>query len=161
MGTSSQAEVWFQALPSTNKTTWPVFIVAFEARWPPVKIAEKTKAEYKKELLDHTLQHMEVGKKTILYDWECWTHLAWAAKTLQLAMSTGIAQSTSMIWQVRSTLPDIVKDLLKDEEYANWTEFAKVVTDLKGSRLVEKQEQSNWQTQEFNALKTDLTHIRQ
>jgi hypothetical protein len=66
-----------------------------------------------------------------------------------------------MIWQVRSTLPDIVKDLLKDEEYTNWAEFTKAVTELKGSRLVEKQEQHNRQTQEFNALKTDLARIHQ
>lgn len=66
-----------------------------------------------------------------------------------------------MIWQVHSTLPDIVKDLLKDEEYTDWAEFAKVVTDLKRSRLVEKQEQHNRQTQEINAWKTDFTRIHQ
>ncbi|KAG1747281.1 hypothetical protein EDD22DRAFT_958251 [Suillus occidentalis] len=161
LGTSSQAEAWFQALSTTNRATWIAFVTAFEACWPPVKIAEKTKAEYEKELLDHKLSHTEVGKKTTLYDHECWTHVAWAAKTLQLAMSTGITQSTLMIWQVRSTLPDIVKDLLKDEEYTDWAEFAKAVTELKGSRLVEKQEQHNRQTQELNALKTDLARIRQ
>ncbi|KAG1809210.1 hypothetical protein EV424DRAFT_1328472, partial [Suillus variegatus] len=143
LGTSSQAETWFKVCTSTDKATWTVFITAFKARWPPVKIAEKTKAEYEKELLDHTLQHTEVGKKMTLYDRECWMHVAWAAKTLQLATSVGITQSTLMIWQVRSTLPDIVKDLLKDEEYTNWAEFAKAVTELKGSRLVEKQEQHN------------------
>jgi hypothetical protein len=70
-------------------------------------------------------------------------HIVWAAKTLQLESSAGIAQSTSMIWQVPSMLPDIVKDLLKDEDYTNWAELAKVVMDLKGSRLVEKQEQAD------------------
>ncbi|KAG1819820.1 uncharacterized protein BJ212DRAFT_1267320 [Suillus subaureus] len=161
LGTSLQAEAWFQVLPTMNRATWIVFVTVFEACWPPVKIVEKTKAEYEKELLDHKLQHMEVRKKTTLYDCECWMHIAWAMKTLQLATSVGIAQSTSMIWQVRSTLPDIVKDLLKDEEYTNWTEFAKAVTELKGSRLVEKQEQHNQQTQELNALKTDLACICQ
>ncbi|KAG2031232.1 hypothetical protein BDR03DRAFT_1016265 [Suillus americanus] len=111
LGTSSQAEVWFKALSSTDKASWPLFVAVFEVHWPPVKIVEKTKAEYEKELLDHVLQSTEVGKKTTLYDRECWSHVAWAAKTLQLATSTGIAQSMSMIWQVRSTLPDIVKDL--------------------------------------------------
>lgn len=161
LGTGSQVETWFKATSSTNKASWSTFVAAFETRWPPVKIAEKTKAEYEKELLDHTLPSAEVGKKTTLYDRECWTHIAWAAKTLQLAMSAGIAQSTSMIWQVRSTLPDIVKDLLKDEEYTDWAEFAKVVMDLKGSRLVEKQEQHNRQMQEINTLKTDFACIHQ
>jgi hypothetical protein len=161
LGTSSQAEVWFQAVPTISRATWAAFVTAFEARWPPVKIAEKTKAEYEKELLEHTLQRADIRKKTKLYDRECWAHVAWAAKTLQLATSAGIAQSTSMIWQVRSTLPDIVKDLLKDEEYVNWIDFVKAVTELKGSRLVEKQEQYNRQAQELNALKTDLARIRQ
>lgn len=66
-----------------------------------------------------------------------------------------------MIWQVCSKLPDVVKDMLKDEEYKTWTEFMKAVTELKGNQLVEKQEQHNRQTQELNALKTDLTCIRQ
>lgn len=45
-----------------------------------------------------------------------------------------------MIWQVCSKLPDVVKDMLKDEEYKTWTEFMKAVTELKGNQLVEKQE---------------------
>ncbi|KAG1734563.1 hypothetical protein EDD22DRAFT_787862, partial [Suillus occidentalis] len=161
LGTSSQAETWFKALSSADKVTWTAFVAAFEKRWPPVIIAEKTRAEYERDLLDHILSSTEVGKKTTLYDRECWTHVAWAAKTLQFATSAGIEQSTSMIWQVRSKLPDVVKDMLKDEEYKSWAEFTKAVTELKGNRLVEKQEQHNRQTQELNALKTDLARIRQ
>ncbi|KAG1744109.1 uncharacterized protein EDB91DRAFT_1050817 [Suillus paluster] len=161
LGTSSQAETWFKNIPATSKATWTTLVTVFEARWPPIKIAEKTNAEYEKELLDHTLQSMEVGKKTTLYDRECWMHIAWAVKTLQLAMNVEIAQSTSMIWQVHSMLPDIIKDLLKDEEYRDWTEFTKAVTELKGNRLVEKQEQHNRQAQELNALRIDLARIRQ
>ncbi|KAG0704812.1 hypothetical protein DFH29DRAFT_801177 [Suillus ampliporus] len=161
LGTSSQAEMWFKSLQPSSKATWATFITACEAHWPPVKIAEKTKAEYEKELLDHTLQSAEVGKKTTLYDQECWTHVAWAAKMLQLATSAGITQSTLMIWQVRSTLPDIVKDLLKDKEYTDWVGFTKAVMELKGSRLVEKQEQHNRQAQELNALRIDLARVQQ
>lgn len=115
-------------------------------------IAEKTKAEYERELLDHILLSAEVGKKTTMYDRECWMHIAWAAKMLQFATSAGIEQSTSMIWQVRNKLPDVVKDLLKDEEYKTWTEFTKAVTELKGSRLAEKQEQKMRQAQELSTL---------
>lgn len=82
LGTGSQAEAWFKAIPSANKATWQAFITAFEARWPSVEIVEKTKAEYEKELLDHTLLSADVRKKTTLNDQECWTHVAWAAKTL-------------------------------------------------------------------------------
>ncbi|KAG1760236.1 hypothetical protein EDD22DRAFT_781433 [Suillus occidentalis] len=160
LGTSSQAETWFKALSSTDKTTWAAFVAAFEKRWPPVIIAEKTKAEYERELLEHILSSTEVGKKTTMYDRECWTHVAWAAKTLQLATSAGIEQSTSMIWQVRSKLPDVVKDLLKDEEYKTWTEFTKAVTELKGNRLAEKQEQKTKQAQELTTLRADLARVQ-
>jgi hypothetical protein len=81
-------------------------------------------------------------------------------KTLQLATDAGIEQSTSMIWQVRSKLPDIVKDLLKDEEYTKWEEFTKAVTELKGSRLVEKQEQYLKQSHELKALRADLARVQ-
>ncbi|KIK40275.1 hypothetical protein CY34DRAFT_87622, partial [Suillus luteus UH-Slu-Lm8-n1] len=119
---------------------WTAFVAAFEKCWPPVIIVEKTRVEYERDLLNHVLLSMEVGKKTTLYDRECWTHIAWAAKMLQFTTSAGIEQSTSMIWQVRSKLPDVVKDMLKDEEYKNWAEFTKVDTELKGNQLVEKQE---------------------
>ncbi|KAG1847980.1 hypothetical protein C8R48DRAFT_604549 [Suillus tomentosus] len=160
LGTSSQAERWFKALQSKDKATWNAFVIAFEKRWPPVQIAEKTRAEYEKELLEHILREEDVGKKKTLYDRECWTHVAWAMKTLQLATDAGIEQSTSMIWQVRSKLPDIVKDLLKDEEYTKWEEFTKAVTELKGSRLVEKQEQYLKQSHELKALRADLARVQ-
>jgi hypothetical protein len=160
LGTSSQAETWFKALSSADKLTWTVFVAAFKKRWPPVIIVEKTKAKYERDLLDHVLPSADVGKKTTLYDRECWTHVAWAAKVLQLATSVGIEQSMSMIWQVRSKLPSVVKDLLKDEEYNTWANFTKAVMELKGSRLAEKQEQHISQTQELKALRADLARVQ-
>ncbi|KAG2366153.1 hypothetical protein BDR07DRAFT_1480393 [Suillus spraguei] len=55
LGTNSQAERWFKALPSTDKADWATFMAAFETRWLPVVVAEKTKVEYEKELLEHKL----------------------------------------------------------------------------------------------------------
>jgi hypothetical protein len=149
LGTSLQAETWFKALSSADKTTWATFVTALEKHWPPVIIAEKTKAEYKRDLLDHVPSSADIGKKTTLYDRECWTHIAWAAKVLQLATSAGIDK-----------LPSIVKDLLKDEEYKAWADFTKAVTELKGSRLTEKQEQHLSQTQELKALCADLAKVQ-
>jgi hypothetical protein len=117
---------------------------------------EKTIAEYERELLDHVLASTDVGKKTTLYDRECWMHVAWAEKMLQLATNVGIENGTSMIWQVRSKLLDVVKDLLKDKEYKMWTEFTKAVMELKGNWLAEKQEQKTKQAQELKALRVDL-----
>ncbi|KAG1738679.1 uncharacterized protein EDB91DRAFT_1082708 [Suillus paluster] len=87
--TGSQAEVWFNGLGLAEKAMWITFTTVFRTRWPPVTIVEKTKAEYKLELLEHVLKNEEVGKRTTLYDKECWSHVTWAAKALQLAMSAG------------------------------------------------------------------------
>ncbi|KAG2074663.1 hypothetical protein BDR04DRAFT_1092869 [Suillus decipiens] len=159
LGTSSEAEKWFKARPQEDKASWSAFTVAFGKRWPSI-IAEKTKAEYEKELLDHKLSSEEVGKKMTLNNRECWTHVAWAAKILQLATNTGIAKGSSMIWLVRSKLPDVVKDLLKDQEYNSWKEFTKAVMELEGSRLIEKQEQHSEQSQELRALRADLARVQ-
>ncbi|KAG1738816.1 uncharacterized protein EDB91DRAFT_1248976 [Suillus paluster] len=113
--TGLDTEKWFKALTSNVKTTWILFVNAFESHWPPIIVAEKTKAEHERELLEHLMLDVEVGTKTTLYDRECWTHEAWATKALQLAASAGIVGSTSMIWQVRGRLPSVIKDLLKVE----------------------------------------------
>lgn len=88
LGTGSDAELWFKALTQNSKATWPAFVTAFEDRWPPIVVAEKTKAEYERELMEHLLSDAEVGTKTTLHDRECWTHEAWAAKALQLAVES-------------------------------------------------------------------------
>ncbi|KIK34010.1 hypothetical protein CY34DRAFT_40114, partial [Suillus luteus UH-Slu-Lm8-n1] len=141
LGTGSDAEIWFKALTQSSKTSWIVFVAAFEDRWPPIVVAEKTKAEYERELMEHLMSDAEVGTKTTLHDRECWTHEAWAAKALQLASRAGIAASASMIWQVRGRLPSVIKDLLKADEYADWNAFTTEVKELKGNRVLEKKEQ--------------------
>ncbi|KAG1720792.1 uncharacterized protein EDB91DRAFT_1064697 [Suillus paluster] len=141
--TGLQAEAWFNGLGLAEKATWIMFTTVFRTHWPPVTIAEKTKAEYKLELLEHVLKNEEVGKRTTLYDKECWSHVAWAAKALQLAMSVGIAKHTSMIWQVQCNLPAIIKDMLVEDEYKDWVEFTEAVVKINGIRLVERVEQKN------------------
>jgi hypothetical protein len=161
LGTGSDAEIWFKALTQSSKTNWLTFVAAFEDRWPPIIVAEKTKAEYERELMEHLLSDAEVGTKTTLYDRECWTHEAWAAKALQLASRAGIAASASMIWQVRGRLPSVIKDLLKADEYANWTEFTTEVKELKGNRVLEKKEQHSKQELEVNRLRADVARLQQ
>lgn len=152
LGTRSDAEIWFKALTQNLKASWTAFIAAFEDRWPPIVVAEKTKAEYEWELMEHLMTDAEVGTKTMLHDRECWTHEAWAAKALQLASRAGIANSASMIWQVRGKLPSVIKDLLKADEYANWAAFTTEVKELKGNRVLEKKEQHTKQELEVNRL---------
>ncbi|KAG0704416.1 hypothetical protein DFH29DRAFT_802033 [Suillus ampliporus] len=153
LGTGSQAETWFSSQGMKDKALWTAFATAFKIRWPPITIAEKTKAEYELELLEHTLANENVRKKTTLQDKECWTHVAWAAQALQLAMNTDIAASSSMIWQVHRNLPTIIKDMLADVDFKDWTEFMEVVKKLNGVRIIEKKEQK---MTELSTLQADL-----
>ncbi|KAG0696405.1 hypothetical protein DFH29DRAFT_1025610 [Suillus ampliporus] len=161
LGTGSDAETWFKTLTTTSKVSWTTFVTAFETRWPPIIVVEKTKAEHERELLEHLLADAEVGTKTTLYDRECWTHEAWATKALQLATSAGIAASTSMIWQVRGKLPSVIKDLLKVDKYTDWSAFTKEVKELKGNRILEKKEQYTKQEREVSMLRADVARLQQ
>ncbi|KAG1747817.1 uncharacterized protein EDB91DRAFT_1245303 [Suillus paluster] len=161
LGTGSEAEVWFKGLTTTQTATWTTFVTVFEMWWPPMEIAKKTKADQERKLLEHRLTDADVGTKTTLYDRECWSHEAWATKAQQLATSAGIEVSTAMIWQVRGGLPNVIKDLLKDDEYKNWAEFTKEVKELKGNRLLEKKEQHSKQECEVNKLRADIARLQQ
>jgi hypothetical protein len=156
LGTGSDAEIWFKALMQNSKTSWQAFVTKFENHWPPIVVAEKTKAEYERELMEHLLSDAEVGTKTTLHDRKCWTHEAWAAKALQLALRAGTASSSSMIWQVRRCLPSIIKDLLKADEYSNWAAFTTEVKELKGNQVLEKKEQHS--KQELEVFQTASGH---
>ncbi|KAG2336331.1 hypothetical protein BDR05DRAFT_896865, partial [Suillus weaverae] len=155
LGTGSDAEVWFKALTPSPKASWAVFVAAFEDRWPPIVVVEKTKAEYERELIEHLLPDTEVGTKTTLYDRECWMHEAWATKALQLASRAGIAAGTSVIWQVRG----VIKDLLKADEYTDWAAFTTEVKGLKGNRVLEKKEQHSRQEHKVNMLCADVARL--
>ncbi|KAG1719516.1 uncharacterized protein EDB91DRAFT_1257584 [Suillus paluster] len=161
LGTGSEAEVWFKGLVTTQTATWMSFVTVFETRWPPIEIAKKMKAEQERELLEHRLTDVDVGTNATLYDRECWSHEAWATKAQQLATSAGIEASTSMIWQVRGGLPNIIKDLLKDDKYKNWAASTKEVKELKGNRLLEKKEQHSKQEHEVTMLCADVAQLQQ
>ncbi|KAG1816031.1 uncharacterized protein BJ212DRAFT_1299880 [Suillus subaureus] len=150
LGTGSDAEVWLQRLVLMS-APWPgplyktKQITTLDTTVNSTYIAEKTKAEYERELIEHLMSDAEVGMKTTLHDRECWTHEAWAAKVLQLASRAGIIASTLMIWQVRGWLPSIIKDLLKADKYVDWAVFMTEVKELKGNRVLEKKEQHSRQ----------------
>ncbi|KAG1813488.1 hypothetical protein DFJ58DRAFT_740078 [Suillus subalutaceus] len=161
LGTGLDAEVWFKVLLPSPKTSWAAFVTAFEVHWPPIVVAEKTKAEYERELIEHLMSDAEVGTKTTLHDRECWTHEAWATKALQLASRAGIEAGASMIWQVRGRLPSVIKDLLKADEYTDWAAFTTEVKELKGNRVLEKKEQHSKQEHEVNMLRADVARLQQ
>ncbi|THV05880.1 hypothetical protein K435DRAFT_587056, partial [Dendrothele bispora CBS 962.96] len=127
----SAADEWFDELTAEQKSSMASFITAFEARWPKVKAAKKTRAEYEVELLGHKLAEEEVGKKVELYGQEVFTHMAWAEKVRELVQGAGVDITTSSIYlgQVRQNMPDALQDELKGE-YASWEEYFKAVKGL-------------------------------
>ncbi|KAG1827698.1 hypothetical protein EV424DRAFT_1345369 [Suillus variegatus] len=132
LGTGSDTELWFKALMQNSKATWPAFVTAFEDRWPPIVVAEKTKAEYERELMEHLLSDAEVGTKTTLHDRECWT-----------ARSLGRQGAAVSV------------------ESWNSNQFFDDMADLKGNRVLEKKEQHSKQEHEVNRLRADVARLQQ
>ncbi|THU78995.1 hypothetical protein K435DRAFT_811079 [Dendrothele bispora CBS 962.96] len=127
----SAADEWFDELTLEQKSSMASFIAAFEKRWPKVKAAKKTRAEYEVELLGHKLAEEDVGKKVELYGQEVFTHMAWAEKIRELVQGAGVDITTSSIYlgQVRQNIPDALQDELKGE-YANWEGYLTAVKGL-------------------------------
>ncbi|KAG1810505.1 hypothetical protein EV424DRAFT_1349891 [Suillus variegatus] len=136
LGTGSDTELWFKVLTQNLKVTWPAFVTAFEDRWPPIVVAEKTKAEYKRELMEHLLSDAE--------------------RVLD-ARSLGHQGAAVSIegWNSNQFFDDMA------DEYANWSTFTTEVKDLKGNRVLEKKEQHSKQEHEVNRLQADVTRLQQ
>ncbi|KAG6838971.1 hypothetical protein C0991_006930 [Blastosporella zonata] len=116
------AEVWYTGLPEDTKANWSLVEAAFNARWPPVKIAAKLTEEFEGELLGCVLLEEVLGLKECVADREVWSHIAWADRIGILAAGADILGSKTYIGQVKKTLPGVVRDKLADS-YANWTAF--------------------------------------
>ncbi|KAG1889502.1 hypothetical protein F4604DRAFT_1915376 [Suillus subluteus] len=148
--TSLQAERWFKAIPSKDRATWNAFVAAVREAMATSKDRREDKSRVQEGVVR---AHPERRRHREEED-------ALRQRMLD-ARSMGNEGIAAHYWmQVGSKLPDIVKDLLKDEEYSKWEEFTKAVTKLKGSQLIEKQEQHLKQAQELRALCTDLARVQ-
>ncbi|THU81016.1 hypothetical protein K435DRAFT_694526 [Dendrothele bispora CBS 962.96] len=158
---SSAADEWFDELPEEQKSSMASFVNAFGTRWPKVKAAKKTRAEYEVELLGHKLVEEDVGKKVELYGQEVFTHVAWAEKVRELLQGAGVDSATSSIYlgQVRQNIPDALQDELKGE-YPNWEEYFKAVKSLSADTVTRISRRLKEVRMEKQALTNQLAELQ-
>ena len=161
LGIGSSAETWYTKLTSTQKTSWAELDKAFKSQWPPIAVATKTREESERELMELKLTDEEVATKTKVGRTETWSHVAWATKAQRLAVDAQISSGSVMIWNVRAQLPEVIKDMLKEDEYKDWAEFTKAVADLKPTKLQERKEQKARRDEEVQRIRTDLNKLQQ
>ncbi|KAG6852120.1 hypothetical protein C0991_002963 [Blastosporella zonata] len=101
---------------------WSLVEAAFNARWPPVKVASKLTEEFQGELLGCMLLEETLGLKERVADREVWSHIAWADNIGIFAAGADIMNSKTYIGKVKKALPGIIRDKLADS-YPNWTTF--------------------------------------
>ena len=129
LGTSSQADLWFDDLTQTMQESWAQLETAFVAQWPRITQAKRSEQEIERELLSTLLNEKELGEKVKIRGVDVWSHVAWADKVTILVNEANIASKTTHIWQVRDKLPDAIKDVVGSTQ-ADWTTFMKAVRNV-------------------------------
>ncbi|KAH7919476.1 hypothetical protein BV22DRAFT_1022939 [Leucogyrophana mollusca] len=156
--TGSVADRWFQGLPASMKTLWPDLEAAFNRRWEPQVVVEKTQQELEEELSNYKLESKDLGKVIKVGGLDTHTHVAWAANVLRLAKDAGIAGGSNLIWIVRNNLPPVLKDL-EAVKHATWADFAKAVTEAPIEKIREGVEKERVRAEEIALVKSRLQAI--
>lgn len=163
--TGSPAETWFFR-PATPKKAWPAFKAAFEKEFPDVGRAEKTSQDLERELLAMRLRTETLGKTERYANDDVWTHVIFAQRALDLARRAGIAAGTNNIWQVRDTLPEVVREKVPEKQI-DWVTFCDAIKQVDISHIKEgarkhaaEQEEKARLRSEINALKNAVQAVK-
>ncbi|THV06370.1 hypothetical protein K435DRAFT_645364 [Dendrothele bispora CBS 962.96] len=131
MASGHPGEEWYDETMDGDSapTSWDELVKLFFLRWPKKKAVKKEKSEYVTELTDYRLKEEELGTKVEHGGLQMWSHVA-AADTLEiLAKNAGIAETDFLIVQVRSNLPDVLKEKVSSK-HANWAAFTKEIREV-------------------------------
>ncbi|KAL0564374.1 hypothetical protein V5O48_017674 [Marasmius crinis-equi] len=91
------------------------------------EVAKATESERRKELLVLRLKTEELGKKD--KDSKQWSHNAFADTLLEYKQAAGIAETSTGILSIHSTMPRILRKLVKDSA-KTWTNFTNAIKAL-------------------------------
>lgn len=156
--TGSPAETWYLKA-DTPKKSWPAFKTAFEKEFPDVGRAEKTPQDLERELLAMRLRTETLGKTERYANDDVWTHVAFAQRALDLARRAGIAAGTSNIWQVRDTLPEVVREKVPERQ-TDWPSFCDAIKQVDVSHIKEGARKHMAEQQEKARLRSELDALR-
>jgi hypothetical protein len=133
----SAADEWFGNLGIAEKDTYEHLAAAFELQWPLTAAPKASKGERIQELKEWTLKAEDIGKKVEgPGGGQIWSHVKWATG---LALRVRDAGDTSafLITDIYNALPRPVRELIRKEPRATYTELAAAVLALETSKLKE------------------------
>ncbi|KAL0569208.1 hypothetical protein V5O48_012761 [Marasmius crinis-equi] len=151
----SRAEKWWEELSKEVKGRgWVAFKKLFLVEFPPREVAKVTESKREKELLALRLKTEELGTKD--KETKQWTHNVFADTLLEYARAVGITETSTDILNVHSTLPSILKKLVKDSA-KTWVEFIAAIKALDIKDIKREKETEDRLTALKRALSTLIT----
>ena len=156
--TGSPAETWFNK-PNTPKKVWTAFKTAFEKEFPDIGRAEKTPQDLERELLAMRLLTENLGKTEKYANDDVWTHVAFAQRALDLARRAGIATGTNNIWQVRDTLPEVVREKVPEQQ-TDWTTFCDAIKGVDVGHIKEGARKHAAEKEEKAKMRSEMAALR-
>ncbi|KAG2063863.1 hypothetical protein BDR04DRAFT_1036925, partial [Suillus decipiens] len=124
----SQADLWWNGLDASKKTTWQDVKKEFENQWPAIV---KSQLDYQKELLALRLKEEDVGEQIMVAGVSTWLHLHYHRHLQKLVQDAGVMNAPVFIHQVREGLPCVIRDLTSPSP-ATWTAF---LDEIKGANV--------------------------
>ncbi|KAJ7304811.1 hypothetical protein DFH08DRAFT_647627, partial [Mycena albidolilacea] len=120
----SPAEKWYKDLKASTKVpaTWAAWQAVFATRFLGPQKAEKTTQEWERELMGMKLKAEELDTTVQVGSAPVFAHVNFASKLLETAKLAKIDTTTSSIWQLRDTLPDVVREKFPPTQ-TNWTTY--------------------------------------
>ncbi|KAJ6540209.1 hypothetical protein DFH09DRAFT_1396398 [Mycena vulgaris] len=141
LASGAPAEVWFEALPAAEKTTWVELMKAFKKKWPvPVEMAA-TKEELMDRIKSTILRAEDLGKTVGPPGDEMTAHQRWVADMWPLLEDIG--DPTMLLRRdVRETLPLEVRSLLPAQGLTTWDKFFAAVDGIEVVSIRDELERS-------------------
>jgi hypothetical protein len=96
----SQADLWWNGLDASKKTTWQDVKKEFENQWPAIIVAAKSQLDYQKELLALRLKEEDVGEWITVAGVSTWSHLHYHGRLQKLVQDAGVVNAPVFIHQV-------------------------------------------------------------
>ncbi|KAJ6529696.1 hypothetical protein B0H19DRAFT_1274089 [Mycena capillaripes] len=155
LAANSDADDWFQALPTATKLDMDLIDITIEAQYPAEPTVQPTAAEFGTELLRCKLAKEELGTKVKVADREVWAHHAWSTKMMRLAAKAGVSATTTYIEQVRVELPGPLRTKI-GKTHANWPAFIKAVRDVDTVELELDMKEEKERREEFSKMRQAL-----
>ncbi|KAG2097401.1 hypothetical protein BD769DRAFT_1677796 [Suillus cothurnatus] len=96
----SQADLWWNGLDTSKKTTWQDVKKEFENQWPAIVVAAKSQLDYQKELLTLRLKEEDMGEQITVAEVLTWSHLHYHGCLQKLVQDVGVMNTPVFIHQV-------------------------------------------------------------